>query len=166
MWWYRRSSSTGATLAQVMERAGVKPTDALLASRSCRRCWTRWCAVGARGENQFPAPRPALIVTAMTRAKVLVTGSAGHLGEALARVLCGHDYEVTGLDLLASPGTDAVGSVTERARVRDCLAGVSVLRTARFFPEPDEGWRDVPRINRVLLDILPTDKSGGFHETA
>ena len=45
----------------------------------------------------------------MTREKVLVTGSAGHLGDALARVLRGHGYEVVGLDLLASPSTTVVG---------------------------------------------------------
>ncbi len=67
----------------------------------------------------------------MTREKVLVTGSAGHLGDALARVLRGHGYEVVGLDLLASPSTTVVGSITERALVRDCLSGVSaVLHTA------------------------------------
>ena len=51
----------------------------------------------------------------MTREKVLVTGSAGHLGDALARALRGHGYEVVGLDLLASPSTTAVGSITEWA---------------------------------------------------
>ena len=67
----------------------------------------------------------------MTREKVLVTGSAGHLGDALARVLRGHGYEVVGLDLLASPSTTVVGSITERALVRDCLSGVNaVLHTA------------------------------------
>ncbi|MGA2829434.1 MAG: NAD-dependent epimerase/dehydratase family protein [Streptosporangiaceae bacterium] len=57
----------------------------------------------------------------MTR--VLVTGSAGHLGDALTRVLRGHGYEVVGLDVLASPGTDVMGSITERTLVRDCLDG-------------------------------------------
>lgn len=73
----------------------------------------------------------ALNVSAITRAKVLVTGSAGHLGEALIRVLRDHDYEVVGLDVLGSPNTTVVGSVADRAVVRACLDGVSaVLHTA------------------------------------
>ena len=61
----------------------------------------------------------------------MVTGSAGHLGEALARVLRDGGYEVTGMDIRPSPYTTAVGSVADRAAVRACLAGASaVLHTA------------------------------------
>ena len=67
----------------------------------------------------------------MTQKKVLVTGSAGHLGDALTRVLRDRGYQVTGLDLLDSPSTDVIGSITDRDLVRSCLAGVSaVLHTA------------------------------------
>jgi len=62
--------------------------------------------------------------------RILVTGSAGHLGEALVRTLEG-DHDVTGLDLLASDFTTHVGSITDRALVRRCLDGVdAVLHTA------------------------------------
>jgi nucleoside-diphosphate-sugar epimerase len=64
-------------------------------------------------------------------AKVLVTGSAGHLGDGLTRVLRDRGYEVTGLDVLDSPGTTVTGSITDRELVRSCLDGVSaVLHTA------------------------------------
>ena len=67
----------------------------------------------------------------MTQQKVLVTGSAGHLGDALTRVLRGRGYQVTGLDVLDSPSTDVTGSITDRDLVRSCLQGVSaVLHTA------------------------------------
>ena len=67
----------------------------------------------------------------MTQAKVLVTGSAGHLGDGLCRVLRGRGYQVTGLDVRASPGTTVTGSITDRELVRSCLDGVSaVLHTA------------------------------------
>ena len=67
----------------------------------------------------------------MTAPKVLVTGSAGHLGDALTRVLRGRGYQVTGLDVLDSPGTDVTGSIADRDLVRSCLDGVSaVLHTA------------------------------------
>jgi UDP-glucose 4-epimerase len=62
---------------------------------------------------------------------VLVTGSAGHLGEALVRVLRDGGYDVTGVDIRRSPWTTVVGSVADRAVVRECLAGAdAVLHTA------------------------------------
>jgi UDP-glucose 4-epimerase len=65
------------------------------------------------------------------RVKILVTGSSGHLGEALMRVLPEQGHEVIGLDVLDSPHTTVVGSIVDRACVRSCLAGVdAVLHTA------------------------------------
>lgn len=62
--------------------------------------------------------------------QTLVTGSAGHLGEALMRTLRGR-AEVRGIDIKASPFTDLVGSIAERAFVREALRGVeTVLHTA------------------------------------
>ncbi len=67
----------------------------------------------------------------MPSERILVTGSAGHLGEALVRVLRAAGREVIGLDLVAGPFTDAVGSITDRDFVRGRLAGVTaVLHTA------------------------------------
>jgi UDP-glucose 4-epimerase len=61
----------------------------------------------------------------------VVTGSAGHLGEALIRVLRDGGHDVTGIDLKPSPHTTVTGSVTDRALVRDCVAGAgAVLHTA------------------------------------
>jgi len=63
--------------------------------------------------------------------KILVTGSAGHLGEALVRVLRGQGRDVVGLDLLASPFTAIVGSVADREVLRPSLRGVTgVLHVA------------------------------------
>jgi len=63
--------------------------------------------------------------------RVLVTGSAGHLGEALVRTLRRSGHVVVGLDLLDSPHTDAVASVTDRGAVREAIAGAdAVLHTA------------------------------------
>ena len=62
--------------------------------------------------------------------KILVTGSAGHLGEALMRTL-GTRHDLLGADIKPSAYTQAVGSIAERAFVRDCLRGVdAVLHTA------------------------------------
>lgn len=63
--------------------------------------------------------------------RVLVTGSSGHLGEALVRTLRDLQHEVVGLDLLESPFTTCVGSITERACVRRGMIGVqAVFHTA------------------------------------
>jgi nucleoside-diphosphate-sugar epimerase len=63
----------------------------------------------------------------MPRDKILVTGCAGHLGEALARVLRAEGREVAGLDVLSSPFTTVTGSVADRATVRAALAGVGTV---------------------------------------
>lgn len=63
--------------------------------------------------------------------KVLVTGSAGHLGEALASVLAADGYEVVGLDIKASPRTTIVGSIVDRSVVQTGMQGVkAVFHTA------------------------------------
>lgn len=62
---------------------------------------------------------------------ILVTGSSGHLGEALMRVLRSRDAPVLGVDLNPAPLTDRVGSITDRAFVADCMQGVeAVIHTA------------------------------------
>src|ERR1700731_4790560 len=63
--------------------------------------------------------------------RILVTGSAGHLGEALMLTLQRSDHEAVGLDIKSSPATQRVGSITERDFVRRCMQGVdAVLHTA------------------------------------
>jgi UDP-glucose 4-epimerase len=63
--------------------------------------------------------------------KILVTGSAGHLGEALMRSLQPGPHEPIGCDVRASPFTHHVGSIADRRFVASCMAGVdAVLHTA------------------------------------
>src|SRR6202790_20644 len=68
--------------------------------------------------------------------KVLVTGSAGHLGEALVRTLSDLQYEVVGLDILASPFTTHVGSITDRSCARECMQGVQAVFHAATLHKP------------------------------
>ncbi|HLH50805.1 MAG TPA: NAD-dependent epimerase/dehydratase family protein, partial [Roseiarcus sp.] len=56
--------------------------------------------------------------------KALITGSAGHLGEALVRALRGGGHDVAGLDILPSPFTTHVGSIVDRSFVARCMRGV------------------------------------------
>src|SRR3954463_965521 len=67
--------------------------------------------------------------------RVLVTGSSGHLGEALRRVL----PDAVGLDILPSPYTDIVGSVADRAVVRRAVAGVDAIVHAATLHKPHVG---------------------------
>ena len=59
--------------------------------------------------------------------RILVTGSAGHLGEALMRVLANSEHEAIGIDVLPSAYTHRVGSVADRAFVRACMQGVQAF---------------------------------------
>jgi UDP-glucose 4-epimerase len=63
--------------------------------------------------------------------KVLVTGSAGHLGEALVRILRDSQHEVVSVDILPSPFTTCVGSITNPLLIANCMTGVeAVIHTA------------------------------------
>ena len=63
--------------------------------------------------------------------RILVTGSSGHLGEALVRVLRDQGRDVVGLDTEPSPTTTMVGDITDRAVVRAATRGATaVLHTA------------------------------------
>ncbi len=62
--------------------------------------------------------------------KILLTGSAGHLGEALAHALT-PSHEVVGLDIRPSAFTTVVGSIADAAEVARAMRGVdAVLHTA------------------------------------
>jgi nucleoside-diphosphate-sugar epimerase len=69
----------------------------------------------------------------------LVTGSSGHLGEALVRVLRDSGSEVVGLDVLDSPFTTMTGSVADRGTVRSALAGVSTVFHVATLHKPHVG---------------------------
>jgi nucleoside-diphosphate-sugar epimerase len=73
----------------------------------------------------------------MTR--ILVTGSAGHLGEALVRTLRERGDDVVGLDVLPSPHTDVVASVTDRAAVRTAMAGADAVVHTATLHKPHVG---------------------------
>jgi nucleoside-diphosphate-sugar epimerase len=63
--------------------------------------------------------------------KILVTGSSGHLGEALVRTLRGTAHQVVGLDRAASPFTESMGTITDRDFVRQNMRDVdAVIHTA------------------------------------
>jgi len=68
--------------------------------------------------------------------KILVTGSSGHLGEALVRTLQDANHEVVSLDVKPSPFTTVVGSITDRECVRICMTGVQTVYHASTLHKP------------------------------
>lgn len=68
--------------------------------------------------------------------RVLVTGSAGHLGEALVRSLRESGDEVVGIDLLDSPFTTHVGSIADPDLVRGCSQGTDVVLHTATLHKP------------------------------
>jgi UDP-glucose 4-epimerase len=73
------------------------------------------------------------------RMRILVTGSSGHLGEALVHVLSGQEHEVVGLDVLKAPTTAMVGSVADRAVVRRAVAGMDAVVHSATLHKPHVG---------------------------
>ncbi len=71
--------------------------------------------------------------------RILVTGSSGHLGDALVRVLGAEGHDVVGLDVLPAPSTSVVGSIADRACVRRCLDGVEAVVSAATLHKPHVG---------------------------
>jgi len=68
--------------------------------------------------------------------KILVTGSSGHLGEALMRTLAHGPHEAVGVDILRSPYTHIQGSLADRAVVDACMKGVDVVMHAATLHKP------------------------------
>ncbi len=67
---------------------------------------------------------------------ILVTGSAGHLGEALVRTLRAEGRAAVGLDVVASPFTDVVGSIADRAVVERAMKGARTVLHAATLHKP------------------------------
>jgi UDP-glucose 4-epimerase len=68
--------------------------------------------------------------------KILVTGSSGHLGEALVRTLRDRGREAIGIDIVGGPFTTQVGSITDRAFVARYMAGVGIVLHAATLHKP------------------------------
>jgi UDP-glucose 4-epimerase len=101
--------------------------------------------------------------------RILVTGSAGHLGEALVRVLGEEGHEVIGLDILESPHTSIVGSIADRACVNRALAGVEAVIHSATLHKPHVGshrWTEFVETNVTgtlnLLEEAVAARVGAF----
>jgi UDP-glucose 4-epimerase len=85
--------------------------------------------------------------------RVLVTGSAGHLGEALMRTFRAQQRPAVGIDIKSSQFTDSVGSICERAFVRECMRGVRAVIHAATLHKPHVATHS-------MQDFVDTNVSG------
>ena len=74
--------------------------------------------------------------------KILITGSSGHLGEALVRTLREKSRDIIGLDILPSQFTDVVGSIVDRHLVRRCMVDVDAVIHTATLHKPHIGTHD------------------------
>jgi UDP-glucose 4-epimerase len=88
--------------------------------------------------------------------RVLVTGSSGHLGEALVRVLGAEGVDVVGLDVLESPHTNVMGSIADRDCVRRCVKGVDAVLHSATLHKPHVG-------SHGRRDFVDTNITGTLH---
>ncbi|HEY1498511.1 MAG TPA: NAD(P)-dependent oxidoreductase [Acidobacteriaceae bacterium] len=68
--------------------------------------------------------------------RYLVTGSSGHLGEALVRTLRDAGHSVTSIDILPSPFTTHTGSINHRTLVQSCMKNIDVVFHAATLHKP------------------------------
>ncbi|MGB7450568.1 MAG: NAD(P)-dependent oxidoreductase [Lysobacterales bacterium] len=85
--------------------------------------------------------------------KILVTGSSGHLGEAMVRRLRESGHEVLGLDIKESAFTGVVGSVDDRDSVSACMKGVQVVYHTATLHKPHVATHS-------MQDFVDTNVSG------
>lgn len=86
---------------------------------------------------------------------ILVTGSAGRIGQAVVQELKARGCRVRGFDLLPTSGADEslVGSLTDPEPVRRAVQGVSALVQLAAIPDDDD----------FLTRLLPNNIVGVYH---
>ncbi len=67
---------------------------------------------------------------------ILITGSSGHLGEALARILTAQKRDFTGADIKAGPFTDHVGDISDPDFAARAMKGVSAVLHSATLHKP------------------------------
>jgi UDP-glucose 4-epimerase len=68
--------------------------------------------------------------------RIVVSGSSGHLGEALVRTLVDDGHDVVGMDVKPSLFTNRVGSIADSGFVKKCLQAVDIVLHAATLHKP------------------------------
>ena len=96
---------------------------------------------------------------------VLVTGSSGHLGEALMRTLQAQRREAIGIDVLPGAFTNHVGSIADRDFVRRCMKRVTTVLHSATLHKPHvatHGRQDFVDVNITgTLNLLEEAAAAG-----
>ena len=85
--------------------------------------------------------------------RILVTGSAGHLGEALVRTFRDMGNDVIGLDIKESACTTMVGSVADHPVVKACMSGVNAVYHTATLHKPHV-------VTHSMQEFIDTNVSG------
>ena len=83
----------------------------------------------------------------------LVTGSSGHLGEALMRTFRGRDEKARGIDIKASAFTDATGDIADAGFIAEQMRGVDVVMHTATLHKPHV-------VTHSKQDFIDTNVSG------
>ena len=91
--------------------------------------------------------------------KVVVTGSSGHLGEAMVRTLREQPVKTIGIDITPSPFTSVVGTIVDPDCVEACMDGVNVVYHTATLHKPHVATHSMQKFidtnitgTRVLLE--------------
>ena len=105
--------------------------------------------------------------------KILVTGSSGHLGEAICRVLNKRDIDHIGIDIKAGEYTNKIGSITDSQFVMEVMDGIDFVIHSATLHKPHvatHSKQDFIDVNingtLILLEAARTYKINGFIYTS
>ncbi|MFL5245939.1 MAG: NAD-dependent epimerase/dehydratase family protein [Gemmataceae bacterium] len=87
--------------------------------------------------------------------RVLITGSAGRVGQAAVREIKARGHFVRGFDLAPTPGIDdfLVSDITDAAMIRRAVDGIDTLIHLAAIPDDDD----------FLTKLLPNNVIGVYH---
>jgi nucleoside-diphosphate-sugar epimerase len=71
--------------------------------------------------------------------KILITGSTGHLGEALVRTLSAQGHDIVAIDIQPSPFTTHTGTIANPTLVQECMKGVDIVLHTATLHKPHVG---------------------------
>jgi UDP-glucose 4-epimerase len=108
-------------------------------SAHCASCDVNQAQVEAAPYCWPVEDRASIYPRQMEFQRVLVTGSSGHLGEALVRSIQSSNREVIGLDLRESPFTTIVGSTVDSDALAKALSGVDTVIHTAALQQPHLG---------------------------
>jgi nucleoside-diphosphate-sugar epimerase len=89
----------------------------------------------------------------MNRRRVLVTGSAGRIGQAVVRELLRRGHTVRGFDRVATPGLadSVVGGITDAAALARAMAGIETL--VHLAATPDDADFETELLPNNILGV-------------